>query len=346
MKARELLKWAIFSVLGIVVFLVLLEVILRLLGIYSSHLEENGGEFFSAYDTFGRKHHWAWPANYEAVIDYNEFKYSFTTNSLGLRDTEHAVEKADGVFRVLMMGDSYIESFGSPNQDSTVLKLMEQQLNTSTTERKYEVMSGASAGSDLFFCYLFLKNHLVAYNPDLVVLHVNSTDIQDYCTRGGLDRIAPDSSLQFLPNPINEELYAYSHTYRFWVHDVLKRDRNTFLKPNELAECRGTFVVEARKVLEKFWTLAAQKGFQFRVIVYPLSKQAQQNKYPNELNDLAATGGVINLMDSLYIRQTQDPEALYWPVDGHFNTHGYHVFSQILFNTLTADGAFQQDTIN
>src|SRR5574337_1459165 len=41
--------------------------------------------------------------------DHGEFKTTVRINSKGLRDVEHPYEKPPGVFRILVLGDSYME---------------------------------------------------------------------------------------------------------------------------------------------------------------------------------------------------------------------------------------------
>ena len=39
-----------------------------------------------------------------------KFGHEIVTNSVGMRDREHAVGKQDGVFRILVLGDSFMEA--------------------------------------------------------------------------------------------------------------------------------------------------------------------------------------------------------------------------------------------
>lgn len=57
------------------------------------------------------------------------------TNSFGLRDSEHALQKAPGTFRVLLLGDSMSMAEGVELED-TFIKQFEKKANTEGISKK------------------------------------------------------------------------------------------------------------------------------------------------------------------------------------------------------------------
>lgn len=64
-----------------------------------------------------------------------------TTNSLGLRDREIAPQRSAGVFRILMLGDSFVEGRGL-TLEQTVAKQAEGMLNHAPCAQRFEVTWG------------------------------------------------------------------------------------------------------------------------------------------------------------------------------------------------------------
>lgn len=335
MKKEKTTKWRIkalaTTVLLIAILLILFEVILRLSGIYQSPLEANGVDHFSAYETFGRKLTWTRPPNTTINVNYQEFQYSFTTNSLGVRDIERDKENVEGKKRILLLGDSFMESFGAAD-DSTVMALMLAQINSQFPDNNVELMNGAVAGSDLFFNYLLLEHVLLDYHPSIVLFNVNSTDLMDYCVRGGLERMQPDGSFAFRSCPIIRELYRNCHLYRFWVHDVLGRELGSFLTKKNSAICQADFSTAANEVFTKLEQLSVAKNFQYRIIYQPMAYEVNNRQYNAHLAPYDGPN-TIDLLPAL--KQHHDSIGpLYWPIDGHFTPYGYALYSQILVNRL------------
>lgn len=101
----------------------------------------------------------------------------FTTNSLGLRDPERAIPKPHGIFRILMLGDSFIEG-GSVAREATVCAVLEKTLGGKSGV-PIEVVNAGSASYSPLVEYLFLKHNCLRLEPDLVVLNLDMSDIQD-----------------------------------------------------------------------------------------------------------------------------------------------------------------------
>ncbi len=109
----------------------------------------------------------------------------FSTSSLGLKDHEYPPVKAADVFRVLMIGDSFVEGFGLPNE-ATMPKQAESLLGQRACRSRVEVVNGGVASYSPILEYLFLRHVGLALEPDLVVLAFDMPDVHDDLVRGKL----------------------------------------------------------------------------------------------------------------------------------------------------------------
>lgn len=90
-------------------------------------------------------------------------------NSHGFRDYERIYEKRPGVFRILVLGDSYIEAL-QVQLDESFTAVLEKSLNKNASSTKFEVLSLGQSGFGTADEYLRYLNFGAAYNPDLVIL--------------------------------------------------------------------------------------------------------------------------------------------------------------------------------
>ena len=122
----------------------------------------------------------------------------FRTSSLGLHDREYPAQKPPGVFRILLLGDSFTEG-GGLAIEATVAKQAEAMLNTrgcqsprSASSRPIEVVNGGVASYSPILEYLFLGVLGPALEPDLVVLNFDMTDVHDDVIRTAVAQLGPD----------------------------------------------------------------------------------------------------------------------------------------------------------
>lgn len=97
-----------------------------------------------------------------------EFKVHVRINSKGLRDVEHAYEKPPGVYRILILGDSYMEAL-QVELEQTFARLLEEHLNR-YSDRRIEVINSGVAGWGTDNELLYFRNEGYKYHPDLVLL--------------------------------------------------------------------------------------------------------------------------------------------------------------------------------
>jgi len=125
---------------------------------------------------------WAFQPDYNGYVpdaryDYKTYmldpetgdKIVLKTNSLGLRADEPQENKTPGHIRMICLGDSIMEGQRVGN-DKTPPNLLEGMLNEHSTDKKFEVFNCAMRGYGISQEYLLLKNRLVKYRPDIVIL--------------------------------------------------------------------------------------------------------------------------------------------------------------------------------
>lgn len=94
-------------------------------------------------------------------------------NSQGLRDREFAVPKPEGVYRILMIGDSLTFGSGVASADS-----LPKQLEAKLGSAAVEVINAGVPGYGTYQERLLLEDVGLAYQPDLVILGFFHNDLE------------------------------------------------------------------------------------------------------------------------------------------------------------------------
>jgi lysophospholipase L1-like esterase len=112
-------------------------------------------------------------------IDSGSRHAVYSVNSFGLRDEELAEEKASGVFRILVLGDSM--TFGpAMNLEETYPKVLEGLLNEQAGgQTQYEVINGAVSGYNSFQELATWRAMQSVLEPDLVIVGICVNDVDD-----------------------------------------------------------------------------------------------------------------------------------------------------------------------
>jgi hypothetical protein len=99
-------------------------------------------------------------------------------NSHGFRDKERTYEKEEGVFRILVLGDSMTRGVQVPLEQSYPY-ILEAMLNSGNGE-KFEVINLGVSRFDTAQEYLMFRSYGIKYQPDLVILaFFNGDDVED-----------------------------------------------------------------------------------------------------------------------------------------------------------------------
>ncbi len=133
-----------------------------------------------------RRYHHELAPNTTCRSRYPEWDRTFTVNNLGFRDGPMTVKKPDGVFRILLVGDSFIEGEGV-DLEQTAANVLERQLSKKFEKPVEVVNMGVMSYSPIIYKRV-IEDKGLPLDPDLVVVAVDMSDFQnDYAYAKDLD---------------------------------------------------------------------------------------------------------------------------------------------------------------
>jgi hypothetical protein len=168
---RKLLGLILLVVVYLVGFVVIMEIGVRVFG--AAPLAEPPGFFWRVPDPIA-----GWSLEPGAHGRWYNPSYEYDTqvqiNSLGLRSPESTYEKPPGVFRILVLGDSYIEGL-QVELAETLPQQLAKQLNAAreANDGQPKTVEAINAGVSNWGTdnqLLWLREEGVKYDPDLIVL--------------------------------------------------------------------------------------------------------------------------------------------------------------------------------
>ena len=89
------------------------------------------------------------------------------TNQFGFNDRDYPLQKAPGMFRVLVLGDSFSWAGG---HDGNYTAILERKLENYYGSHKVDVINAGYSGTHTGEQLALLKKFGLQYNPDLVIL--------------------------------------------------------------------------------------------------------------------------------------------------------------------------------
>jgi hypothetical protein len=122
---------------------------------------------------------WRGKPFYETVSATEDYVHNLKLNSVGMHDGEHAQAKPEGTFRILMLGDSFVQGT-QVREEETAHQVLENLLNEQDSGQKFEVISAGVGGWGTGQQLLYYRSEGRAYRPDLVILMLfMGNDVKD-----------------------------------------------------------------------------------------------------------------------------------------------------------------------
>lgn len=249
-----------------------------------------------------------------------DFNYEVTYNEVGFRGKFPGIKKDSNEYRILTIGDSFVEGYGT-SEDSTFPKLLQDKLRE--LNKAITVLNGGICGSNPIDEFKLYDNRLKIYNPDLVVLEINNADLEDY-------KIARMNGKM----PMSEYFYAISHLYRAF-YALLYLDTQTKLKkqkklPKEVNKITD-LIINFKQQLQK-------KNIAFVLVYLPLENEIKTQKI--ELLKFGIIKHKIKFIDlqneysNIIFNNKQNISSYYWKNDGHHTPKGYDLMAKTIAEEL------------
>jgi len=114
-----------------------------------------------------------------------EYRVRYHINSHGFRGEETTLEKPDGTYRIMVLGDSFVTAL-EVEEDETFPAQLEALLTSA--DAPVEVLNAGIPGAGPAQYMLYLESEGIDYNPDLVlVVHTASNDAIDTLNYNSVD---------------------------------------------------------------------------------------------------------------------------------------------------------------
>ena len=241
---------------------------------------------------------------------YQEWDVEFKVNSLGFRDDEMTVKKPPDVYRILLLGDSFIEG-ESVAAEKTAASLVEKEITLETGRKVGVVNMGVMSYAPAIY-YRVIKDKGLPLNPDMVIVNVDMSDFQnDYAYAKDMDEdgnfrnilfqqqmgqphvVFPgvDSKIKFLLRS-NSVLYGeVADRIKQLVRKIKKLPEPTVFLVNDLNSDPHFITRSEENALNpEVWkeisanlimirNLLKQKNIPLKVTIYPYGHQAAEDEW-------------------------------------------------------------------
>lgn len=326
----------------------------------------------SHQDQYGLAKHWAGITRF-----LPQFGHEVSFNSAGMRDREHALAKRDGDYRILVMGDSFMEAFQVPFEASLPARL-EQTLAVSTG-RTIEVINAGVSGWGTDDELRYFSEYGRTYRPDLVVVAMTlHNDFSDnlrqtwHTEREGKlveQERAPIPWLTYQRLTAQAYIATRLQMYQLWRkarHRGEMKQMGQQLRSHvetlfdvPLGETTGRGVRLTELLLARLDSVVRAEGGRLAVVLLPLEVQLSDTIFSTfaasrsdratsiafdqpqrQLHQITSRLGipVVDLLPSFRAWTASGGERLFVERDGHWNARGHRLATDVVAAALVEQG--------
>jgi len=268
--------------------------------------------------------------------------YLITINSKGLRDREHSYDKPPGIFRIVVVGDSFVFGAGGVDPPHRFTDILQSSLSN------VEVINMGIPGYGADQEYLYLREEGLKYHPDLVLLCAFFNDFSESFSTINPSIGRPKGYLSINGNNLDFNPPSFSLFYRvsqysyvlgladlglgklsatYW--NAQRKPHGVLDEQERLATFRQIYVSAAE--------LCKQHGSAFVLVYLPFQNQYQKSVIQQTMDNLAASYGIkaLDLMDPVH--QAHRARRAYFEHDIHLNEYGNQVVAQLILQYLASN---------
>ena len=327
-----MIKKIFFSVL---VFYSILELSLRISGKFKIPNEIAIGYYNCQYRQKTPSWYHYYKPNWTHYYKQVEFEYTNIYNELGSRELPFVSFLNDSNSnKIVCLGDSFTHGDGT-SYDSSWVRQFEKRFNRKAIE-KTKLYNAGTCGSDVFFNNKLLVNELIKMKPQLVIECINTSDILDVIWRGGDERFNEDGTTSGKVGPRWEVIYQYSHVFRGIIHVFFEYNRN-LIKRSELLQQESKAIEMIKQKINETALFCKNNRIPYILLIQPIPadlkiNQTQPTFFIDHLSELPYSINLFKPMHKYYLLHHIKNDS--WDLNGHYNSNGYLVLANIIFEEL------------
>lgn len=317
------------------------EIILRhVFPVFSTYSELSGGSgYVSPFTPLSQSRNLEYLAGAVIADDRKEFGYTYQANEFGFFEKCNSKNKAPEKLRILCVGDSFTHGIGAP-QDSCWPRSLEAHLNQFYGSGA-EVINAGLQGADPVYSLDFVEKSLFdVYQPDVVLLAINTTDMYELILRGGTERFVNDSVVRYRPAPWWEPIFASSNVVRGFIY--LIGYNGYLLKESEMKDAKTEAIETIRERLLEFVKQLNTRGeiVHVGVILHPLVGEIVETPETNFYDAFEPPNAewfTIDMFQAFVSDGRITPhntDFYFWPIDQHHTPKGYWLFGELAAERL------------
>ena len=270
-------------------------------------------------------------------------------NSLGYHDYEYEREKRPGVFRIMVVGDSFSEGAGL-SFDDIFPKRLEWYLNCYGNEQKitYQVMNMSMRGRSTPNEVTLLKEYAAQFHPDVIILAYCLNDAEDLDVKDELRRLKgchPELSFKKPPG-WRGVIYDHSALAKLIFRRTFNT-RNNLIYKRYYKELYRDDYQGWKKMQEALLDLAAfsrSSGIPTKVLIFPLFSHSLGDDYPfkrmhNKVHRALIKAGLPYIDLLAYYTNMDHVRLEYIPDrDPHPDEIAHRIAAEVLWQDLMQSG--------
>lgn len=285
----------------------------------------------------------------KANTDYVKFNEGFSLgkiNSLGYLGSEYPKEKLEKTFRIVLLGDSYVEGF-QVFERNHFGKILEQKLQTNYKNQKIEVLNFGRSGFDIGDMYVYKKLFVNQFSPDLVFYFISEEDLEVRNSQKLLPNIDIENEELVIKHQFDKEYTEFYNSFgqltqNFVFANMLKQTAETIRDGNP-----------KKIIFDKFYNLfynikpslkPSNSNYELNPITKKIITQLEENEFiinreskalPSEFIDLIKLENISFVDLSLPLKNLQNKgiKPNYWKVTnkyGHWNHYAHQTIGNYL----------------
>ena len=265
------------------------------------------------------------------------FRIHYEINSKGLRDYEYTYEKPEGVFRILVLGDSVALGYGVEMEDSFP-KLLEKSLN-SVKQNRYQVINAAVAGYNTIQERNYLQEDGLRYSPDLVIVIFLSNDITSRLSCGVVrNGMLVEQNALPLPLYIKRILRksAFYHFVAYRYKATIRAKSRYDYKEEDRVNRMNKHWPKCKQSVKNMIELAKSNNIKLIFIFYPSPVEITTEPLSKKMLFSLLEDNKINFIDlSPLLKQEMQFRRVYLKSDSiHPNQKTHQLIAQTIYNYL------------